>query len=467
VVGNTTARSRRRSAWVAVGVAAVAVAASILIVASSPGGNGPTGSCGRVWQASPPTATPIKHLFVVVKENHAFENYFGDLPGVVGYPPNGSFPVSFNGSATVSPFPLAGTSTPDLPHDGGSEIVDYDHGRNDLFVAEAAANGASDPEDAVGYYTSAQIPDYYSYARNYTLGDEFFTGVLGPTFPNRAFDLSSYVGTWNADTVPPANVTNHSTILGQLTAVNIPWEYDYDGLPLFLAPIWYPALTGDPCSAARISSDSDLASQLRSSDPPAVVFLDPSNSGVYSEHPPQNVTAGEDWTVAVVNDIFSSPVANSSAVLIFFDEAGGFWDPVPPPNTSTGLDGFRIPFLVVSPWTPEGKVCSTVADPASVLHFIDENWEQPYLTERVATASNLSCYFEFSHAPRPPLILPTSVALGSAAPHGTARVLAFPPETGSAGAPTAARWVEPGAARAGEAYGHLRSTGVRQEVEGS
>ena len=148
-------------------------------------------TCSKTWEADPATATPIRHLFVIVKENHAFENYFGDMPGVTGYPPNGSFPSSFGGSTNVSPYPIAGYSTPDLPHDAGSDLSDYDHGHNDLFVAQATADGAASPASAVGYYTPHQIPAYYAYARNYTLGARFFTGVLGPTYPNRVFDLGA------------------------------------------------------------------------------------------------------------------------------------------------------------------------------------------------------------------------------------------------------------------------------------
>jgi phospholipase C len=394
-------------------VALVATIAVLVVVASlSVFGVPPTGGagCGRTWQVQPATATPIKHLFVIVKENHAFENYFGDMPGVIGYPPNGTFPLAFNSSAVVHPFPLLGYSTADFPHDRASELVDFNGGLNNLFVAEANAEGTPNPQDAVGYYTAQQIPAYYEYARTYALGDEFFTGVLGPTNPNRVFDLSAYVGSWDADTPPPPNVTNQPTVLDQLTGRNIPWEYDYNGYPFALAPLWFPSLAGDPCSSSRITPDTNLSAQLASSTPPAVVYLDPSNSPTYSEHPPENVSVGEQWTVAIINTILESSVANSSAILVFFDEAGGYWDPVPPPLTSTGRDGFRVPLLVISPWTPAGKVCSTPVDSASVLRFIDANWGLPPLTSRVAAATSLSCFFDFSQPPRPPEILPTNVS---------------------------------------------------------
>jgi len=367
--------------------------------------------CDRTWQTAPATSTPIKHLFVIVKENHAFENYFGTLPGVAGNPPNGSFPVAFNSTTMVQPFPLPGDSTPDLPHDAASDLTDYNGGLDNLFVATAHSNGVADPANAVGYYTERQIPAYFAYARDYTVGDQFFTGVLGPTNPNRVFDISAYVGSWNADNSPPGNVTDRPTVLGQLTAANLSWEYDYEGLPFVLAPSWFPALTSDPCSASRLTAVENLGTQLSGPVAPSVVYIDPSDSLTFSEHPPENVTVGEEWTVSVVNSILASPVGNSSAILLFFDENGGFWDPVPPPLTSTGRDGFRVPFIVISPWTPAGKVCHSVVDSASVLNFIDTNWGLPFLNPRVASAGNLSCFFDFSQAPRAPTVLPTDVSL--------------------------------------------------------
>jgi phospholipase C len=408
-----TSRARFRTHWI-VGAVAAAVVALVVVVATwgIPGpGPSTTAGCGRTWLAAPTTTTPVKHLFVIVKENHAFENYFGTLPGVAGYPPNGSFPVAFNSTTVVHPFPLPGDSTPDLPHDAASDLTDYNGGLDNLFVATANSNGAPDPANAVGYYTEGQIPAYFEYARNYTVGDHFFTGVLGPTNPNRVFDISAYVGSWNADTSPPANVTDRPTVLGQLTDANLPWEYDYEGLPFVLAPYGFSALTSDPCSASRITAVENLATQLSGPAPPSVVYIDPSDSLAFSEHPPENVTVGEEWTVSVVNSILGSSVGSSSAIVLFFDENGGFWDPVPPPLTSTGRDGFRVPFVVISPWTPAGKVCHSVVDSASVLNFIDTNWGLPFLNARVASAGNLSCFFDFSQAPRAPIVLPTDIGL--------------------------------------------------------
>lgn len=397
-------------------VAGLLVAATVIAVGFGVLSQSAPGTCSTSWNPAPRTQTPIQHLFILIKENHAFENYFGNLPGVIGYPPNGSFPVAFNSTRYVHPFPLTGVSTPDLPHTSQANLVDLNGGANNLFVAEANASGAASPQDAVGYYSAQQIPDYYQYAHYYALGDRFFTGVLGPTDPNRVFDLSAYVDGWNADSTPPAYVTSQPTVLDQLTTAGISWSYDYAGVPVTLTPDLFPSIRDSSCNAPRIVPTSELASQLVSSPVPSVVYIDPSASPQYSEHPPANVTLGENWTVAVINSILKSPVANSSAILIFYDENGGYWDPLVPPMTSTGSDGFRVPLLVISPWTPAGTICSQQLDPASVLHFVDSNWGLRFLNARVAAAPNLGGFFNFSASPRPPLLLATDVSLTSSSP---------------------------------------------------
>ncbi|MCI4346905.1 MAG: hypothetical protein L3K07_09180 [Thermoplasmata archaeon] len=378
--------------------------------------------------AHPPSPTsPIRHVFFVIKENHALENYFGSLPGVHGYPPNGSFPIAIGSNRTIAPFPLNESSTPDLPHDQVSERADENGGLNNLFVAEAAADGAQVPQDAVGYYTAKQLPDYYAYARAYLLHDEFFTGVLGPTLPNRLFDLGLTGLTWNNDLPPPPAYVPGDTILNQLDGAGLPWNYFYSGSGAGSEPFFLPQLGGNVCLAQHILSVENLGPVLSGPRAPALAFIDPSADPLYSEHPPANVTLGEEWTVALLNEIFASPVGNSSAVFLFYDEAGGYWDPATPPSAPPQGDGFRVPLLVLSPWTPAGVISHEVIDPAALLRFVDDNWGLPALNPRVAASPSITAEFAFRAVPRPATILPTPVLLGSVHPL---------PASNAAGGPT-------------------------------
>ena len=364
-------------------------------------------------RSPPPAQTPLAHLFFIIKENHAFENYFGDLPGVTGFPPNASLPATYGSSVRVSSHPIGSSSTTDLPHDRASALADLDGGRMDGFVAQAAADRYGNPADAVGYYTAAQIAPYWADAREFALADHFISGVLGPTLPNRVYDMAGQTGNWTSDELPPAGTLDFPTILDQLSASGIPWAYDYSGTRQELVPLLFPSLANSACAQAAIVPVGGLAAQLAAPVAPSVVFIDPSHSLLYSEHPPGNVTLGALWTSQVIDTIAHSPVGRSSAIFVYYDEYGGFWDPVAPPTTSAVGDGFRVPLLVLSPYTPAGTRVSTPMDPASLLHFIDANWGLFPLDAEVAHAALPSAAFDFAMPPRPLPVTPSNVTLGA------------------------------------------------------
>src|SRR3989475_11949395 len=128
-------------------------------------------------------STPIQHVFVIMKENHAFDNYFGTFPGADGIPKSASLPV--DGAGTVYPHWLSASWTFDLPHTRADMLAAFDGGKNDMFaaVAERAFPGLGNI--SVGYYDERQLPFYWSIAQNFTLADRYFASMLGPTDPNR------------------------------------------------------------------------------------------------------------------------------------------------------------------------------------------------------------------------------------------------------------------------------------------
>jgi hypothetical protein len=132
------------------------------------------------------------------------------------------------------------------------------------------------------------------------------------------------------------------------------------------------------------------------------------------EHPPSNVTRWELWTVSVVNAIMQSNDWNSTAILLTWDEGGGYYDHVPPPQVLTidhGFDhvlhgyGERVPLLVISPYSRENYVSKQTLNHMSLLHFIEDNWNLPYLNQNVAQSQTLSEFFDFHSRPRPPIVL--------------------------------------------------------------
>jgi phospholipase C len=341
-------------------------------------------------------ATPIQHLVILMKENHGFDNYFGTFPGVDGLPANVSLPDGQGG--TISPQWIASTWTWDLPHDRASMIEDYDGGRNDLFASVAASWSPSLASVSMGYYDGRQLGYYWSLAANYTIGDRYFQSVLGPTIPNRFFSLAGQAANLTSNDVPSGGV-NIPTVFGQMQARGVRWRYYYTTHVLYTPlPSYFPEVAGSPQMMANVVTMDHLLPDVAAGNLPNVTYIDPEGSLTVSEHPPQNVTTGEDWTQSVVQAIMSGPQWSSTAIVLTWDENGGFYDHVPPPQVDQWGYGFRVPLLVISPYARRGFVDHAVMDHTSLLRFVADNWGLPYLTPREAQSGNLTSAFDFGNA---------------------------------------------------------------------
>jgi len=380
------AKSRSRPTPLLV-VAAVGIALAALL----PLGVGPTPTS----RLAPPARTPIQHVVEIMMENHAFDNFFGTFPGAIGFPPNVSLPNGQDGF--VGPYWIDGDSTPDLPHDRASELADLDGGRMDGFVEEMAKYNASAPDTPMGYYNASEIGGYWSLAHQFVLCDMYFQSAIGPTVPNRLYAIAGSSGGITADSFPTGGVDLY-TIFDQLSSVGLSWKYFYSNgegppVPLFVAP-----LRNTPSEVANVVPMSGLLPQIANGTLPAVTFVDPEGSNTDSEHPPQNVTVGEEWSLSVIDAIEQSPLWGSTVIFLTWDEGGGFYDSIVPPVIDAFGDGFRVPMLVVSPFTEGGGIVSATFDHTSVLKFIDQNWGLPYLDTRVAETNSMALVFHFDMA---------------------------------------------------------------------
>ncbi len=344
--------------------------------------------------------TPITRIIVIMKENHAFDNYFGEFPGVDGIPTNVTLPDGAGGN--VTPHWISGTSTPDLPHDRQSMIASYDNGRNDLFAAVAEARGTGLGNVSVGYYDARQLAAYWALAENFTIADRYFQSMLGPTIPNRFYSVAGQAGGLASDAVPSGGI-EMMTIFDQLQARGISWRYYGD--PSLLSkpiPLYIPHIASNPAMASEVVSLAQLLPDIAASSLPSVTYVDPKGEFPSqldrSEHPPGDVTVGEAWTMSVVGAIMSSPMWNRTAILLTWDESGGFYDHVPPPQVDGWGYGFRVPMIVISPFAKRGFVDHDVMDHTSILKLIATNWRLPMLTPREANASDMLSAFSFPNA---------------------------------------------------------------------
>src|SRR5689334_9662062 len=146
-----------------------------------------TAAAGTLALAAGPAAAqargrgfPIKHLVVSCQENRSFDHYYGFAPfvGSHGVPPGYTQPDGLGGS--VAPFHLPSPVTPDIGHSWSAMHGEYDAGAMDGFVTTGGA-------EAVGYYTGADLPFYYSLHNRFTLCTSYFCSVMGPTYPNRFY----------------------------------------------------------------------------------------------------------------------------------------------------------------------------------------------------------------------------------------------------------------------------------------
>ncbi len=392
--------------------------------------------------AQPSSSTPIKHVIFIMKENQSFDDYFGVYP----YGPNNmlinnsivkelSVPYGIQNDTSkikVPNYPGLGwllgyshlsylnSSTQVDPGEGWVDYHgDWDWGRNNGF---AAYSGSA----SLVYVSYQQIPFYWDYAEEYVLADNYYTPVLTETLPNRLASLSGYTPVSN-DFGPPPYVNLNQTIFYQLNQANISWGYFqlFSSIRSPPSSEIYPlnsiqGFSNNPSYMNNVENISVFLAEAKNGTLPAVSFVMPfglageGNVPDISEHPPANITLGQDWTVNIINAVMQGPDWNSSAIFITWDEWGGFFDSVPPPQVNAFGYGGRVPLLIISPYAKENYIDSTVLNHDSILKFIDYNWHLPYLSSWVAQSGSVLSAFNFNQKPRPPIILgPTPTVVGT------------------------------------------------------
>jgi phospholipase C len=337
--------------------------------------SGPAGDRPRPDLAPGTDLIPgIKHIVVLMMENHSYDNYLGMLPGR-----GEGFPLGADGA------PLAASTLPDgssfpahhlsstvqTPRDPTqswhASHIQFGSGDNSGFarsVAETVPGG--DPTTPMGYWTEADLPFYYGLARTFPVADRWFCSCLGPTFPNRRFMIAGTADgliddlPWDLVDYPKAG-----TIFDTLTKHDISWTNYHNvnaarvvvkrllgtrGLVALrrLASIgrWLPGVadavrgnksfTADlyPLGLARcvrhLKTTPQFFADAAAGSLPSVSIVDP-DFNLYSEENPQDISHGESFAAAVVNAVMRGPAWGSTLLLWIYDEHGGYYDHVPPP----------------------------------------------------------------------------------------------------------------------------------------
>ncbi len=339
-------------------------------------------ACGSTETSVTPTPSgpdsieSIKHIVIACQENHSFDTYFGYYPksGNFGIPAGYSQPDGKGGTVTPQKFLISDTN--DIAHDWHTIHREWNNGKMDGFYR---TDGAS----ALGYYDRSDIPYYYGLADNFTLCGNYFCYQLGPTLPNR---LALWAGTTGGITQNhklPKGFLDFPTIIDLLDDHGISWkcynlgllglgstpEIEFiNALPFFKR--WYQ----DKRLQYR---EGDLFNDMKASALPQVTFVITSASS--SEHPPLNIVMGEKKMASVINALIESPIWTCSAFIMTYDEGGGYFDHVPPPQVDAYGMGMRVPTFVVSPWAKRGYISGQLYEHNSILKFIERRFGLPSL----------------------------------------------------------------------------------------
>jgi len=367
------------------------------------------------------TSTPIKHLIVLMQENHTFDNYFGTYPGADGLPANLKMPVdptNPKNNTFVAPFHIGDMALKDLSHSAKTFTDQYNNGKMDGFVY-ALDQHKQDGRLAMGYYDGTDIPYYWNLADNYVLFDRLFSSAKNGSFDNHMF-LVAAAPPKTSNISASNGYADTPTIFDRLQAKGIPWKYytqNYDPTITYRNVVgkgnresqvlWVPLLNFDrfidnPALNKNIVDLSQIYDDLHGNTLPAVSFITPSGA---SEHPPGSIQTGQAFTRALIQEIMRSKYWDNTAFLLMYDDWGGWYDHVVPPQVDAAGYGMRVPGLLVSPYARQGFIDSTQHDFTSVLKFIEQNWNVLPLTKRDANANSFIEAFNFDAAARPPVYI--------------------------------------------------------------
>jgi len=383
----------------------------------------------------------IDHIIFTMQENRSFDHYFGmlpqyraarSIPGTVdGHPAAASNPAADNPSQLVTPYHLSTSCHEDLSPSWNETRVDYNRSMPtsvqatmDGFVLSAAkysrANGGVDVQGrrAMGFYTDTDLPYYYELASQFAISDRYFSSSPAETLSNRLFLLAGSAFGRVYPALPQPEQYNQPTIFDSLEKAGVSWKIYVNG-----DFTYYQWFTGSNVNGSKIVPAAQFFVDLNSGSLPSVSLIESGPSTGMDEHPINDIQTGANYISTFINALLASSAWSKSVFLLNYDEAGGFYDHVPPPtaippdNIQPILNpgdipgafdryGFRVPLIMISPWVQKNFVSHVVADHTSILKFIETRFDLQPLTARDAAAHDLLDMLDFSatsFATPPPL----------------------------------------------------------------
>ncbi|MBV8531567.1 MAG: phospholipase [Candidatus Eremiobacteraeota bacterium] len=432
----------------------------------------------------------IQHVVIIMQENRSFDSYFGTFPGADGIPmangvPTVCVPDPRQGTC-VRPFRDANDRNRGGPHNAKAASTDINGGRMDGFieVAERARQRCTDPNapncaggvEVMGYHDEHELANYWKYARDFVLQDHLFEPNSSWSLPQHLFlvsewsascrrigDPMSCVDALDQPDYPPdfrsRNPRFHPPGPGRpdyawtdltylLHAHRVSWAYyvmtgaepdcangqdDCGPLqqkaktPGIWNPLPYFATVKRDGELGNVRDLRDFYRAAHDGTLPSVVWISP--AAPYSEHPPALVSRGQAYVTGLIDTIMRSPDWKSTAIFLTWDDWGGFYDHVAPPNVDENGYGIRVPGIVISPYARHGFIDHQTLSHDAYVKFIEDDFlggqridpkndgrpdRRPTVRENLSVLGDLRRDFDFHQAPRAPEILPGGVVWNGA-----------------------------------------------------
>jgi phospholipase C len=384
----------------------------------------------------------IQHVVVIVQENRSFDNLFYGFPGA-----NSASLARLSSGGAIPLQPLPFESGYDLGHSLQDFMTDWNNGAMNGFDKDGGplrtCYGDSCPSAIpanaeFSYVEHSETIPYFDMASKYVLADAFFTSQIDSSYDAHLFLVaakSSIVNNpnsvpWGCD-APPGTVVptllpdramgpgvfpcfNDETLGDELDGKGLDWRYYAPAIGGDLGQIWsaYDSFAqiryGPDWTTKVVSPETRVLTDVQSGYLAPVTWVVPDIAN--SDHAGSGSATGPSWVAAIVNAIGQSQFWNSTAIIIYWDDWGGFYDHVPPPQLDNWGLGIRVPMMVVSPYAKHGHVSHTQYESASVARFIESIFSLSSLGVADGRSNNLGDCFDFGQTPRPFVAVPQSVS---------------------------------------------------------
>lgn len=376
----------------------------------------------------PTPASKIQHIVVIMQENRTFDNLFQGFPGADTV----SSGMSGGTKITLQPIPLAEKT--DLDHSHVGWFTDLNNGSMDGFSHAKA--GYPTPNLPYSYVQQSDVVPYWTLAKAYTLGDRMFQSNTGPSFPAHQYMIAGQSqnadenpnGIWGCDAAATTRVAllgpngtdlpgvypcfDYPTMADNLDAKGVTWRYYAPALGAS-GFIWsaFQAIHhirfGADWTSDVVSPETQVLTDIANGTMAQVTWIVPSEA--MSDHAGAGLTGeGPDWVADIVNAIGASKFWDSTVIFISWDDWGGWYDHVVPPQVDAMGLGFRVPLIVVSPYAKHGYVSHQTHEFSGFLKYTEEVFGVGSLGQRDVAADDFADCFDYTQTPQPYVPIPVT-----------------------------------------------------------